>query len=559
MGKRRFSLRSRLKIFSAVAIALFFLLLAYNNYWALSYIQRQTRATAESMVKTQVASAGDRLAEIEKYLAGFVFDSGDIILLERSGRDKTIWFSALRNVQKSFNAALPAHIADGFFLYSPEQNIFAHGVALVPRALNSAIKEAVGSGLFFTSENAGKWIAIATSEGNYIARAISVRESYVGAWISVDSLLRLLFGNSDSLARFDLIGADGQLLGKVSDELEAGSYSLVSVPLDGESVSLAALISEDVLKRSSLEYWRVMLFVFIAFSALILTGVFVMKPLVITPIGVLSQALKRLRDGDVNVQVDGAGACLELDEVNLTFNEMAKEIKTLRIGVYEEKLKRQKLRIEYMKSQMSPHFLINCLNTVHSLSETGRDDLVRKMTSGLSRHLRYAMSSCDTVALSWEAEHAANFVSLQSIRYLGTLSLETDFAPETLDCKVVPLMILNFLENTAKHEASVESPVVMHASSCSVSRDGKPWVHICIWDTGRGYSPETLRGLQNQDKYLAEAKGKIGISNVLQRAKTLLGDCEFRFSNREGAGAQVDILVPDEKAGRALVESHDIG
>ena len=48
---------------------------------------------------------------------------------------------------------------------------------------------------------------------------------------------------------------------------------------------------------------------------------------------------------------------------------MINEIQNLRISIYEEQLAKKRADLQYLKAQLAPHFLINCLNIIFVLSQ----------------------------------------------------------------------------------------------------------------------------------------------------------------------------------------------
>ena len=51
--------------------------------------------------------------------------------------------------------------------------------------------------------------------------------------------------------------------------------------------------------------------------------------------------------------------------MNKTFNDMASQIKDLKIEVYEDKLSIQQAEMEQLKLQINPHFFLNSLNIIY--------------------------------------------------------------------------------------------------------------------------------------------------------------------------------------------------
>ena len=65
-------------------------------------------------------------------------------------------------------------------------------------------------------------------------------------------------------------------------------------------------------------------------------------------------------------------------------------------------------------------------------------------------------------------------------------------------------------------------------------REDRKRIHIRVWDSGKGFSPDILAELQNIDAYLESEDYHIGITNVILRARHVFHECSLQSS---GSGA----------------------
>jgi two-component system sensor histidine kinase YesM len=515
-------------VFFALGISF---LLAYNNYSALGVIQRQTHETFKSTLSVQESRLNDGLSSTELFLLGFLQDSADVAVLEKNEKNTSEWFFSLNRLQKKFDSAMPTQIADGYFLRFTTQELFIHGNSTIKVNLKSKLRDAIDQGLFFTEENAGKWIVLEADGSRYFARAIKNRSGFIGAWVSVDGVISELFGKESGSAVYSFADFDENLL---SGEKRDGSI-LISVPVKNENFSIVAILDKETYQETRSLYLGVILIVAGGVAALLFTTLILLQISVLNPIKALTLAIKDLQKGNITAHVKERFNSKEFNAVKNAFNDMVKEIRQLKIGAYEEKLHHRQVEIEYLKLQSTPHFIINCLNTVYQLSEIGSKGLTRSMIRGLSSHLRYTLSSGEIVMFEQEVSQVENYIEMSSIRYPNAIKLFSDYSPEVGGCAVVPLIVLTFVENAVKYEAVLGKTLEIHVSA----KMSNELVAINIWDTGEGF-PDEAR------KIISEGHNRrhIGIKNVIQRANLVLGSASFSFSNREGAGAQVDILIP---------------
>lgn len=108
--------------------------------------------------------------------------------------------------------------------------------------------------------------------------------------------------------------------------------------------------------------------------------------------------------------------------------------------------------LNFLKSQINPHFLFNTLNSIYSLA-LKKSDLTADVVLRLSDLLRYILYECnsDRILLSKEIETMQNYVELERIRTRGTDRILFGVNGEPGDIMVAPLIWISFVENAFKH------------------------------------------------------------------------------------------------------------
>lgn len=163
--------------------------------------------------------------------------------------------------------------------------------------------------------------------------------------------------------------------------------------------------------------------------------------------------------------------------------------------------------LQFLKSQINPHFLFNNLNNLYSYA-LERSDKTPKIILELSAVLRYMLYECQAkfVPLKKEIDHVENFVNLSKLQ-LEERSKVT-FKAENLESgyMVAPLIFPVFVENAFKHSLSSVSENI--EISIDIFQKGDQLNFKCA----NSYSLET------NTKDLA---GGIGLENVRKRLELL--------------------------------------
>ncbi|MFN8587137.1 MAG: histidine kinase [Candidatus Eisenbacteria bacterium] len=135
--------------------------------------------------------------------------------------------------------------------------------------------------------------------------------------------------------------------------------------------------------------------------------------------------------------------------------------------VLESQVTAREAEVRALRAQLNPHFLFNSLNSINSL--VGSDpEGARRMCEKLGDFLRrtLALAARDSVALSEELELVERYLAIEQVRFGERLGIERDVAPDTLGCRVPPLLLQPLVENAIKHGVSgrIEGGVVRVAA-----------------------------------------------------------------------------------------------
>jgi len=168
---------------------------------------------------------------------------------------------------------------------------------------------------------------------------------------------------------------------------------------------------------------------------------------------------------------------------------------------------RREMELQFLKSQLNPHFLFNSLNNIYSLAYQKSDktaDAIMKL-SEIMRYMIYE-SNTPTVDLSKEVEYLTNYIELQKIRFKDGAFIELTLNGEIDAQKIVPLMLISFVENAFKHGVvnDPENPVKINIIA------NQKILHFSVINK---------KNQQNKD-----AQGGVGLTNVERRLQLVYPD-----------------------------------
>jgi two-component system LytT family sensor kinase len=118
----------------------------------------------------------------------------------------------------------------------------------------------------------------------------------------------------------------------------------------------------------------------------------------------------------------------------------------------EAKNKQLEAELNFLKSQINPHFLFNTLNNLYALSleNSGKvPDVILK----LSDLMRYILQSSEDrkVKLEDECKFLQDYIELEKLRLHNNKQVILDIGGELKGKKIAPMLLIPFAENSFKH------------------------------------------------------------------------------------------------------------
>ncbi|PZR23235.1 MAG: hypothetical protein DI535_24425 [Citrobacter freundii] len=183
--------------------------------------------------------------------------------------------------------------------------------------------------------------------------------------------------------------------------------------------------------------------------------------------------------------------------------------------------------VNFLKSQINPHFLFNTLNSIYSQAHA-RSENTEFSILKLSELLRYSLydSGADKVPLADDIQYIRNYIDLQRLRLSPKVQLNFNIGGYPEGKYIAPLLLINFIENAFKHGISYSHPSVIN-------------IDIKIFE-------ETLtltvsNPIVERDSF---APGGLGIRNVTRRLELLYPHQYKLLFHHSGDQYTVNLKVP---------------
>ncbi|MEZ4883637.1 MAG: histidine kinase [Chitinophagales bacterium] len=172
-------------------------------------------------------------------------------------------------------------------------------------------------------------------------------------------------------------------------------------------------------------------------------------------------------------------------------------------------LQKEKLEAEmnFLKSQINPHFLFNALNNIYTLTVI-KSDLAPDNLLKLSDMLRYMLYECkaDKVPLHKEITYIENFIDLYKLKDSSGLNIEVEIDKHRPDLMIAPLLFVPFIENAFKHS--------------KIEDTNKGWIRIGLKVLEQKIVFEVTNSIPSH-AFTKDKTGGIGLQNVKRQLELM--------------------------------------
>lgn len=231
----------------------------------------------------------------------------------------------------------------------------------------------------------------------------------------------------------------------------------------------------------------------------------------------------------------------------ISINKHYARINRTKIKYLETELNKKNLaefKFQQLTEKMSPHFLFNTLNLIHSYIFTNPEN-AKKALLYLHENFRYIIDYTkeQKVILQKEWEFTENYLHLLKMRFRKKVTFKMHISDKIKNLPIPPLSIQPFVENSYKHGIRNSSRKGIIEATASKLKDG---AIITIIDNGIGLIQSDI-SIDNPNRLHSIIRSKTR-DNVLDRFKFYYNTVQIQIKNREDKkGVIVKIIFKGRK------------
>ncbi|NLN41279.1 MAG: sensor histidine kinase [Clostridiales bacterium] len=324
-------------------------------------------------------------------------------------------------------------------------------------------------------------------------------------------------------------------------EFENQRFIASTVPISRIGCSLVGISPLTTFMADNGDY-RTMILVVIAISLILFgTIIHLVANRLTKRLKILVKALKSMRNDNINVKIPVVSHD-EIGELAVSFNLMTDRIYELIERVYKAQIMEKEYELKALEAHINPHFLYNSLSTISWMARKINAENIDNMAFLLSKFYRLVLSKGNSViTVQGEINHLKAYVEIERTRFGDSFQVIYDVDPESLDCKMIKIILQPIVENSIKHGLAAKD---YRGTIIVRVKQDREYLYLTVIDDGIGMDSQVLESL-NRGEDLFNSESGYGIRNIRERIKAVYGEKgQINIFSRPGVGCTVNITIP---------------
>jgi len=290
------------------------------------------------------------------------------------------------------------------------------------------------------------------------------------------------------------------------------------------------------------------MYIILAIGCFIVFGflVVVLTRRITKPITALAREMESVTDSGFSNVITETSVYNEISTLENQYNAMLFRIKELLESERAIMIKKAESEYRALQMQITPHFLFNSLESIHSLAILNENNEISSLIHSLSNVFKYNMDEVRYVVLHDEIMHIKDYIDLQGVCYQSRYVVELDIPEKYYNAPCIKFALQPLIENAIKHGMK------------SAQSGGRIWLEageslgaleISVNDNGDGIDQieiDRINALLSSDVNNETNAGahQIGLFNVNLRLKLSFGEKYGLKINHTRKGFSISMFLP---------------
>jgi two-component system sensor histidine kinase YesM len=337
--------------------------------------------------------------------------------------------------------------------------------------------------------------------------------------------------------------------------LELRDYLIYITPIPDMGYYMISAIDRRALNKDIIHATILIVLVVLAAFLIIAALMYTILHNMVTPLDAFSRYIQQIKRRPLNGNRQDLilKGCSEISTLSQSFNELLEESEQLNkqlyeatVNLYETKLGKKQAELQFLRSQISPHFLYNALESVKDIALEQNVPEIATIAGAMGKLFRYNVKGHTIVSLEQEIEITTAYLDIQQARFPEKLNVLYSIRENVMDIPIMKFLLQPLVENAVYHGLE---PTSKNGTLFIGAHRQNDLLLITIQDDGVGIPHDNLTLLQQQlleMKVISDFTGQhIGLLNVQHRLLLNYGsEYGLTIESSEGEGTKVMLRIP---------------
>ena len=371
----------------------------------------------------------------------------------------------------------------------------------------------------------GTWNFAQIDGAGYLFKVLKTDDRIISIYTKMNHLLGTLETEENDNRFILLMNAEGQI-GKVwgneTNDIIEGNYTssinadnyYITKKVVNQQFTIGCYTSKMVIFEQTHSSMLIVIIIVLVTVVFMLFILHYTKKKILSPMKVMVKDMSIIEDGEFENRINGEFDTSEFQMLQNTTNHMIDEIVGLKIQRYEKHIELQDMELKSIRLQLKPHFFLNALTTISSLSSQNKNVQIKVYIEALSRNVRYMFrTGFHTVTVKEEIKHVENYFEMQELKYPNLVFYLIDLPVGLEEWKIPQMLIHTFVENEYKYAVSVDSTLTILIKVRKVINQEIEMLLIEIEDDGVGYPEEVLHYMNGMVEK-SDKENRVGLWSI---------------------------------------------
>jgi two-component system LytT family sensor kinase len=189
----------------------------------------------------------------------------------------------------------------------------------------------------------------------------------------------------------------------------------------------------------------------------------------------------------------------------------SQHLKQIELRSLKTDLGKSSADLQFLRSQINPHFLFNVLNTLYGTAMQENAERTSEGIQKLGDMMRFMLheNTLDAIPVAREIDYLKDYIYLQKLRITNSsqINIEVNLPENPCHYTIAPMLLIPFVENAFKHGVSLQN---------------RSWITISLHCEADRLDFDIYNSLHSKRETDTERfQGGIGLENVRQRLELL--------------------------------------